>query len=296
MRATTIALLVGIAAGFGFAHAEEERPPIRMELVPPQPSGGPASVLMEVTQGLPVIDVMMNGRGPFKFAVDTGASGQVHVSAALQVKLGLVQVGEARAADGSGQNVRHVPLVAIDGIAIGNAVFHKVTGAVTSPRNGVIDGVIGMGLLRDYLLTLNYPRKAFMLEQGALPPADGKHVFDYQPGRSIIIPVKVGDVEIPTHLDTGNARHPFIVAADLVPRLATRGEPRAIGQAHTISNTVDMFAVNVTAPVRVGDVTLPIKEISYPTVAPGGNLGTLALLGVVLRVDQKNHRVSLTTP
>lgn len=263
---------------------------------PPQATGDAARVALAVTAGLPVIEATVNGKGPFKFAVDTGASGQVHVSDALASKLALTKVGEARAADGSGKNVRHVPLVGIDTIAIGGVSFGGVTGAVTNPRNGVIDGVIGMGLLPDYVLTIDYPGKTLGLDKGELPAADGKHVFEYQPGRVIVIPVKVGDVETPTHLDTGNARHPFIVAADIVPKLATRGEARSIGQAHTISNTVDMFAVDVTAQVRVGEVILPIKEISYPTVAPGGNLGTLGLLGVVLRVDQKNRRVSFTTP
>jgi len=168
--------------------------------------------------------------------------------------------------------------------------------AAMTPRTGGIDGVIGMGLLKEFVLTIDYPGRALALDKGELPAADGRHVFDYQPGRVIIVPVKVGDVEIPVHLDTGNARHPLIVSADLVPKLATRGEPRAIGQGHTVSNTVDMFAIDVTAPVRIGEVILPIKEISYPAVAPGGNLGTLGLLGVVLRVDQKNRRVSFTTP
>jgi hypothetical protein len=205
-------------------------------------------------------------------------------------------VAVAQVADGSGRNARDAPLFRIDTLAIGTVTFHKIMVAAMNLRNGEIDGVIGRGLVQDFLLTMDYPGQTLSLEKSELPPADGKHVFDYQPGRVIIIPVRVGAVEIPTHLDTGNGRHPFIVASDVVPTLATRGEARPIGQAHTVSNTVDMFAIDVAEPVHVGEVTLNIKEISYPTVAPGGNLGTLGLLGVILRVDQRNHRVSLTTP
>jgi len=293
MRAFLIGLLVAVVSATG-AQADIAPPPTAP--VAPQATGDAARVPLAVLGGLPVIDVTVNGNGPFKFAVDTGAGGQAHISSALAAKLALNQVGEARVADGSGQNAKRVPLFGADSLVIGDITFRGLTVAATDSRSGMIDGVIGMGLLREFLLTLDYPGKALMLEKGELPAADGAHVFDYQPGRVIIVLVKVGDVEIPAHLDTGNARHPFIVSADILPKLATRGEPRAIGQAHTVSNTVDMFAIDVTAPVRIGAVTLPIKEISYPAVAPGGNLGTLALLSVVMRLDQKNRRVSFTAP
>jgi predicted aspartyl protease len=278
-------------------HAEAPLPPVRVRMAPPAPraTGEAAKVAMDLASGMPVIEVMANGKGPFRFAVDTGAGGHAHISADLASKLALTKIGEARVADGSLRNARNVSLFAVDSLTIGGVTFHDLTTAATNPRSGAIDGVIGMALVQAFTLTFDYPAKALSFDKSELPPADGKRVFDYAPGHVIVIPVKVGTVEIPTHLDTGNARFPLIVASDIVPRLATRGTARSIGQARTISNTVDMFAIEVAGPVSIGDVKLPINEVGYPTVAPGGNLGSLGLMSVILRVDQKNRRVALET-
>jgi predicted aspartyl protease len=284
----------GLSAAAEDPAAEVQQP--RTGLPAPHSVGTEAKVALDVSSGMPIIQVSVNGKGPFKFAVDTGAGGQVHIDPDLATELGLNKIGEARVADGSGLNAKTVPLFAIDKFAIGTVSFDGLIGAATGTNGKALDGVIGMALVQEFLLTIDYAHKSLTLDKSELPAADGKRVLDYAPGRVIVIPVKIGTVVIPTHLDTGNARFPFIVAADLVSGLPTSGTAKAIGDARTVSNVVQMFSVGVSAPVQVGDVTLPIKEIGYPTVAPGGNLGSRGLTGLILRVDQKNHRVSIAPP
>ena len=56
---------------------------------------------------LPAVEVMVDGKGPFLFAIDTGAAGTARIDAALAAKLGLAQVGEARGGGGRGRDRVH---------------------------------------------------------------------------------------------------------------------------------------------------------------------------------------------
>src|SRR6185436_20589291 len=108
MRALLIGLIVAVAPCVG---ARADAPPPAPTAPPaPQVTGDAARVALSVIGGLPVIDVTVNGKGPFKFVVDTGAGGHAHISSALAAKLALAQVGEARVADGSGKNAKRVAL------------------------------------------------------------------------------------------------------------------------------------------------------------------------------------------
>src|SRR6478609_11174843 len=43
---------------------------------------------------IPVVEVTIGGKGPYKFAIDTGAQGHGRISTALAEQLGLPKVGE----------------------------------------------------------------------------------------------------------------------------------------------------------------------------------------------------------
>jgi hypothetical protein len=106
----------------------------------------------------------------------------------------------------------------------------------------------------------------------------------------------VGDRELQVHLDTGNGRGALIVSEADAKALPTVGAPKDAGQGHTVSNTYNLFTLDLAAPVTFGTLTLPIKEVTYPSIVESGNLGSKGLEGLILRVDQKNHRVQITAP
>ena len=70
------------------------------------PSGedqhGPYSAPIELIRDKPFVSVIVNGRGPFRFLIDTGTGTQALVSPQLADELALPVVGHARLTDPSG--------------------------------------------------------------------------------------------------------------------------------------------------------------------------------------------------
>lgn len=126
-----------------------------------------ASVPMQMRGAMPVIEVMVNGHGPFVFSIDTGGGMQVDLDTALAAQLKLQPNGKVRAGDPSGQNAREFDTVPIDSIAFGGVEFRNVTAIARehriTPNYPKVDGILGFSLFADYLLTLDYPNKQLRL-------------------------------------------------------------------------------------------------------------------------------------
>src|SRR5258708_34562553 len=68
---------------------------------------------LDVSHGKPFVMVTLNGKGPFRFVIDTGTGGEAFVSKDLASQLALPQIGQMRLSDPSGKGSRRVPMVAI---------------------------------------------------------------------------------------------------------------------------------------------------------------------------------------
>src|SRR5207245_8489696 len=109
---------------------------------------------------MPVIEVKLNGQGPFAFTIDTGAGMQADIDTSVAAQLKLQPNGRVLNGDPSGKNDREVETATINTLAFGGAEFRKVT-AVIRPQRITrdypdVDGIVGFGLFPDYLLTLDY--------------------------------------------------------------------------------------------------------------------------------------------
>ena len=64
------------------------------------------STPIEFSHGKPFVMVMVNGKGPFRFVVDTGTGGDAFVTSELADQLNLPTAGQTRLSDPSGQGSR----------------------------------------------------------------------------------------------------------------------------------------------------------------------------------------------
>jgi predicted aspartyl protease len=78
------------------------------------------------------IELKVNGKGPFSFAIDTGAEGGPRLDSSLMEKLGLKPSGQIREGDPSGRNPRMTETVKLDSIEVGGLRF---TGVDATSRN-----------------------------------------------------------------------------------------------------------------------------------------------------------------
>jgi hypothetical protein len=269
---------------------------------PPPPEaviGEEAGLPITFTSGVPTLDVEINGKGPFKIGFDTGAPGGPHLSTRLVQELGLQPVGEAMVGDPSGRKGLSVKLYRLDSVAFGGVSAKGWVGTGQPPRPGKsdnLDGVVGLGAFAGYVVTIDYPHSRFGLKRGALPPADGKTVFSYAGGAHPSAPLTVEGRTIPAHIDTGNTVSGVILPSAFVEGLRHKAEAKPSGVAHTVSNTIKMFSLPIDGDARVGRTPLTASLVVYPSLIPVANIGSPALMHVVVQVDTASHLISLRLP
>jgi tetratricopeptide (TPR) repeat protein len=123
----------------------------------------------------PFIDVVINGKGPLRFVIDTGASLSV-ISDKAAERLGIRPVargGNARAVGGSGS----FPILygLLDSITIGEAKIEAVPvyirtvhSAPETPASERADGYIGLSVLANYAVTLDYQSRQMTLDRSPI--------------------------------------------------------------------------------------------------------------------------------
>lgn len=115
-----------------------------------------------------LISATLNGRGPYRFALDTGA-GSTIVSHELAQQLGLSQ-GAHIPIQGAGGPATGF-LTKLSSLEFGNVSLRDVTvvaadvfASLRNPVGGELDGIIGYNVMRQFCVTIDYPMKRMRFE------------------------------------------------------------------------------------------------------------------------------------
>jgi Aspartyl protease len=246
---------------------------------------------------MPVIEVKLNGQGPFAFMIDTGAGMEADVDTSVVTRLKLQPNGSALNGDPSGQNDRVVDTARIDTIAIGGAEFRNVL-AVIRPQKITkdypdVDGILGFALFTDYLLTLDYPAMKVRLARGALPAANGADILSFEiENRIPVVEVGIGRIRVRAHIDSGNFVAGFILPEELVEQLQLLSPPVTVGRARSVSNQIEIKQTQLRDTIHIGRFDYPQATITFPALSDT-NVGLKVLREFTLTFDQKNRRMKL---
>ena len=258
-------------------------------------------VPMGSTAHLPTVDVMVNGKGPFRFAIDTGAAGMLHVDSAFAARLGLTKLGEAHRGDPSGTNMRVVPILAVDSVSIGGARFTGIIATARPPMPSMMPaddtvGLLGFGLFADCLFTLDYPAHRFRIEGGTLPEPDNASVIPFTNTRGVpVIPIRIAGRDLEADLDAG-ARSGFMLPQRMADSLPLAAPPRFLRQGKTVSNTFDVTIADLRGDIRIGGQTFTNPKVTFQPIYAGLNVGAEVLRDFRITFDQKKGRVRLVKP
>jgi CubicO group peptidase (beta-lactamase class C family) len=280
-----------LRAGHGPSSAMQDRP--QHTLLPAEP----VEVPMLHSGHLAAVDVMVNGRGPYRFAIDTGAAGTARIDSSLAASLGLPVVGEVMSGDPSGRNGERRPVVAIDSITIGGARFAGLTAASrTNPammRGEHIDGILGFALFSDCLFTLDYPADRIRIAAGALPPADGAEVLDFTMEHGIPgVALRVAGLDLTAHVDAGSMGG-FSLPESLAARLPLAAKPKVVAHARTVSNTFDVLAAPLDATIELGRWHFDHPVVEFQPVFAMANIGSRVLKDFRVTFDIHDQRMRL---
>ena len=148
------------------------------------PDGG-VTLPWDADEDMPVVPIMIDGAGPFRFLVDTGASSVV-IDERLADRLGLARQGTPVAIrTAANDDIPSAQPAVIRSLTIGDAHFREFQAHVVDFARMEIDGdmsvqfegVIGSSLFAHALLTVDYPGRSIHLAHGSLPDLNDKDVF-----------------------------------------------------------------------------------------------------------------------
>jgi hypothetical protein len=253
--------------------------------------GGPDStaVPIELLDGdRPVVSVTLNGRGPYRLAVETGSP---DVLLTPQV-VDSLRLPPARTSEPDS-------LFRLDSLRIGDIVVGALSvGQDRAFARLGVDGVLGLDAYAGLLLTIDYPAAQLILSKGTLPVPDGREVLRaVRVGPFMGVSVDAGGTREFGVIDTQGGML-FQAVPEAAERMKFATPPRVVGRA----------IVGGGAPVEVkearlaGDLKIGRHVFHQPTIAvhplppdiPSRmTIGTQALRHFRLTIDQRSMRVRL---
>jgi hypothetical protein len=244
--------------------------------------------------GKPYVMVTVNGKGPYRFVIDTGTGADAFVSPELADELHLPGDGEAQLSDPSKQSPQRVPMVLLQSIQIAGVEFpqvrairHSVTGEA-----GTCSGLLGFTLFRDYLLTLDFPGRSVSLTQGSLPPDGERSVLPFREPEGVpIATLRLGGRPVEAQFDSGGGG--LTLPEPLAAHLKWEIAPVVFATGNTLTTRFSIKAAKLAFDVKVGKFTFhrPVVEIhpAFPLV----NFGSPPMQNFAITFDQKNRLLRL---
>ena len=254
-----------------------------------------ADIPMSFYGNRPAIEVMVNGKGPFLFLIDTGAQGMARADSSLVQQLGLSVAGQTTSSDSSAKTQASLSEVRLETLSIANIQFHDVT-ALSRNYNTAsylphIDGILGFDLFANYLLTLDYPNKRVRIKRGELPKPDGAQILNFEMIEgNPYIEIGIGNLKAKALVDSGNIRG-IDLPSSLVRKLSLTSFPRLIGKGGSVSGEFELKEVRLQDTLSIGRYLFPEPDVTFTDVYEEVNIGSSLLREFEITFDQKNHRI-----
>ena len=126
-------------------------------------------------RGIPLLLVRINGQGPFRVLLDTGAEVGAVLDPRVVRTLGLPDKGSITVRGAAGETKTGVRIRHVQSLVLGDGEFRDVRvweldlSELERIAGTRFDGLLGLPLFSDCLLTINYPDRRVRIERGALP-------------------------------------------------------------------------------------------------------------------------------
>ena len=270
-------------------------PPVAVEV----PAAG-TTLPMQDVGGRPVVDVRVNGKGPYRFIFDTGASLTV-IDATLKAELKLPPVpGMQPAGPGHGPAPE---IVAADSLSVGSATLRGVTVALMPLGNLFTGeqrprGVLSASAFPGHLVTFDYPSRRIVLKKGALEAADSSVIHTYADDDPLpTVPLRIAGHDTRVHVDTGSGSG-LMLPTRFLEELPLASKPVPAGTARAHGGDAPVTKARVDGAITLGRYTLDLPEVSFVDLKalhgpPRGNIGYGVLKDFVVTLDSRNRRVRL---
>ena len=254
---------------------------------------GPSLVLpMKEQNGHPKVVVDLGDGEEYLFIVDTGASVNV-LDAAIAESLGLETVGEMEiGAPGGPQipgNIVGTSIANMGPATIEGAQF--VTMDLATFSGGTIQGVLGLGLFRDYVLTYDYGQGEIRVSRGSLSAGEpGVMPYNDIDGH-IQVDMQVAETTVATHVDTGSMAG-FTLPIELKESLTLMPGGQGSSAARLVGGARKIEFGQLDGDIQFAGSRYENPDVGFMDPSPGyGNVGSRVLRDFIVSVDQQNHLI-----
>lgn len=246
---------------------------------------------------VPVVEVSINGSGPWRLAVDTGMGGTVLLRQELVRELGLPVVGRAMVGDSSGENRKPAELVRIDSMRLGQLEVSGIIGLGFAAGRAHIEevpddihGILGNRIYADLLMTLDYPARRIFFRTGELSVTDPA-VVEFEEWESVMaVEMNLAGRSVPVIVDSGS-RGTITLPESFAGELPLREELREIEPVSTVSNTYRRRVARLDGRALLAGTTLVDPQIAFADEHTPKLIGYGVLKHFAITVDQAHGRL-----
>jgi predicted aspartyl protease len=251
---------------------------------------------LEIVHNKPFVQVRINGKGPFRFVLDTGTGGEAFITPELAAQLNLPSAGDITLNDPSGKGGRKASTVSLTSLEVGGVQFVKVRAVVHNlgGADGPCQGLLGFALFRNFLMTLDYPNRRLGLTVGALEPDGGHSVLPFRMSNGIpVVALAIGGTRVEAQLDSGGSG--LSLPAQVAARLKFASQYSSLSDAHSLSTRFTLMGATLAGDVRFGSYTFKRPFVEINPAFPLANFGSAPMRQFALSFDQNNHLVRFTS-
>ncbi|WP_439534672.1 aspartyl protease family protein [Polymorphobacter sp.] len=242
------------------------------------------------------IDVRVNGEGPFRFLVDSGADRSV-VGAALASRLALPVAGRATLQSLAGPS--EVQTVHVSQLALGASLSENLTLPALPEAWLGADGLIGIDALAESRLLLDYERRSVTVQDSRTTPprSDDEIVVTARrrKGQLILAEVRLQSQRLYAVIDSGAEMSVGNLA--LASRLLGRRQKAEMRRVELIAVTGERLAADmaIISRLEIGRFTIQNLAIAFVDAAPFTLFGLADQPALLLGSDalQSFRRIAL---
>ena len=240
-------------------------------------------------QGRLTVPVRVNGRGPLRFMVDSGADRSVIGAAAARL---LALPADGSVVLHSTTGTERVDTVRIERLSVGTSEIRNIRAPALPEQFIGAQGLLGIDALADQRLVLDFEKSRIVVQDtraGAASPATSSDeivvVARRRNGQLILTEASAGRVRIDAIVDSGS--EVTVGNAALRTRIFGGRHPPIAGEIEIVSVTGGIAkADNIVLPeVRIGSITLSGVPIAFFEAPPFALFGLAHQPAILLGAD-----------
>jgi len=207
--------------------------------------------------------VFINGKGPFRLVLDTGANHSA-ITASVALALGLAPDPSKQVLLRGVTGNAIVPTVRVDSFAVGDVILTSATLPIIPDALGGAEGVLGTDGFAGMRIHIDFKHDVITISRShdERVPADFTSVkLEPSPANLLITRAQIGDVRVHAIIDTGGQA--------TIGNEAMRAALLRRRSHGTVNHVIDVTATSQDAqyyqsrPVQLGKITIQGARITY---------------------------------